>query len=241
MLIEVMTDRERERMLEGVAEGFARTAAFTGLDGPDPRVLEAMRRVPRHCFVPVGSRGRAYMDTPLPIGRGQTISQPFIVALMTSLLDTEPGDVVLEVGTGSGYQAAVLSQLVRHVYSVEILEDLASDAGMRLADLGYENVSVKCADGYHGWADHAPYDGIVVTACTEGVPEPLVEQLACGGRMVVPAGAYFNTQDLMLVTKDRSGKVRKAPVLPVSFVSLTGAHSRDRLPPVSSRDTNSCP
>ena len=186
-----------------------------------PRVLDAMRDVPRHALVPEQVRDHAYEDRPLPIGYGQTISQPYIVALMTDLLRPEPGHVVLEIGTGSGYQAAVLAELVDRVYSIEIVPELAARAAGDLDGLGYANISVRAADGYHGWAEHGPYDGIVVTAAASHIPPPLVAQLKPGGRMVIPVGASFMVQQLMLVEVDRNGDVRTEALLPVRFVPFT--------------------
>lgn len=186
----------------------------------DPRVLAAMRDVPRHLFVPPEARTNAYDDTPLSIGHQQTISQPYIVALMTELVRPGAGDRALEIGTGSGYQAAVLSRLVDTVYTIEIVETLAHDAERRLKDLRYLNVVVRHGDGYAGWPDHAPFDIIVVTAAPDHVPQPLVEQLKPGGRMVIPVGSVYEGQDLRLIEKDRSGEIRTRTVAPVRFVPL---------------------
>ena len=191
----------------------------------DRAVLEAMGQVPRHAFVPAEYRKRAYQDTPLPIGYGQTISQPFIVAEMTRLLQLNQESRVLEVGTGSGYQAAVLRRFTPHVYSVEIIEPLAAAAAARLSQLGYE-VRTRQGDGYFGWPEQSPFDAIVVTAAAGEIPPPLIDQLAAGGRMVIPVGPVFGTQSLMLVQKDPSGKVRTQSLMPVRFVPLTGQHSR---------------
>ena len=185
----------------------------------NPRVLQAMGEVPRHLFVPPAVRDRAYDDSPVPIGDGQTISQPYIVALMTSLLDLKPQDKVLEIGTGSGYQAAVLSHLATEVYTIEIRPDLAHEAERRLTDLGYANVHVRIGDGYGGWPAVAPFDGIVVTAAPPHIPQPLIDQLKVGGRMVVPVGSYF--QDLQVITKTAHG-LEKKNVIPVRFVPMTG-------------------
>ena len=204
---------ERERMVRTQIEE-------RGVE--DAGVLRAMRAVPRHLFVPERHRDAAYADQPLPIGLGQTISQPYIVALMTELLGIEPGDRVLEVGTGSGYQAAVASQLADSVFTIEILEELAAAAADRLGRLGYRNVVARQGDGYFGWADHAPFDGILVTAAAGHVPPPLVAQLAPGGRMVIPVGGVFQVQHLVLVEKTAGGQVRTRNVLPVSFVPLVG-------------------
>ncbi len=167
----------------------ARQIAARGVS--NPRVLEAMRSVERHRFVPPDAVDLAYTDQPLPIGHGQTISQPYIVALMTELLDPQPSDTVLEIGTGSGYQAAVLATLVSHVYTIEIIPALADEAARRLEELGYHNVTVRCADGYRGWPEHAPFDGIIVTAAPPTIPRPLLDQLAPGARLVVPVGEFY--------------------------------------------------
>jgi protein-L-isoaspartate(D-aspartate) O-methyltransferase len=179
-----------------------------------------MLAVPRHELVPSRSRDRAYENRPLPIGYGQTISQPYIVALMTDLLQPAADDVVLEVGTGSGYQAAVLAEIVGRVYSVEIVPELARRGAGDLARLGYRNVEVRNGDGYHGWEEHAPFDAIVVTAAASHIPPPLVQQLAPGGRMVIPVGSPFAVQQLTLVEKTPEGRVETRQLLPVSFVPL---------------------
>jgi protein-L-isoaspartate(D-aspartate) O-methyltransferase len=188
----------------------------------DPRVLQAMDEVPRHEFVPESIRASAYEDRPLPIGHGQTISQPYIVALMTALARIKPDGVVLEVGTGSGYQAAVLAKLASKVYSIEIVEPLGRQAAERLHRLGYTNVEVRIGDGYAGWPEHAPFDAILVTAAPDHVPEPLIEQLKPGGRLVVPVGMPGAIQELMLIQKDPTGRVTRRKVISVSFVPLTG-------------------
>ncbi|MHC4599593.1 MAG: protein-L-isoaspartate(D-aspartate) O-methyltransferase [Planctomycetota bacterium] len=187
----------------------------------DSAVLEAMRTVRRHLFVPKDLRDQAYIDDPLPIGHDQTISQPYIVAVMTEAIRPKADHRVLEIGTGSGYQAAVLARIVRHVYSIEIVESLARSAERRLAKLGYENVTVRAGDGYVGWAEHAPFDSIIVTAAPDHVPEPLVEQLAVGGRMVIPVGRQYRTQDLLLIEKTPEGAVKRS-LFPVRFVPMTG-------------------
>ncbi|HYB54222.1 MAG TPA: protein-L-isoaspartate(D-aspartate) O-methyltransferase [Thermoanaerobaculia bacterium] len=186
----------------------------------DPRVLAAMREVPRHLFVDADERARAYDDTPLPIAGNQTISQPYIVALMTELLDLQPTERVLEIGTGSGYQSAVLSRVCAEVYTIEIVPELARAAAGRLASLGYRNVTVREGDGYRGWPEHAPFDGIIVTAAPERIPQPLLEQLAPGGRMVIPVGGFF--QELKVFRKDAAGQVTEQAILPVRFVPMTG-------------------
>ncbi len=187
----------------------------------DKRVLEVMERVPRHEFVPEKYRAFAYEDSPLPIGEGQTISQPYIVALMTECLNLESEEKILEVGTGSGYQAAILSELAKEVYTIEIVEPLAERAEELLKKLGYRNVKVKCGDGYLGWEEYAPFDGIIVTCAPEHIPQPLIDQLAEGGRMVIPVGETQFPQVLKLVEK-REGKVTMRNVIPVRFVPMTG-------------------
>ncbi len=194
--------------------------------GATPRVLgdnvlDAMRRTPRHAFVPAHLRGLAYADRPLPIGYGQTISQPYIVALMTDLLRLAPGSRALEIGTGSGYQAAVLAELGHEVYTIEIVPALAEQAAKRLSDFGYDRVHVREGDGYFGWPDAAPFDGIMVTAASSQIPPPLLDQLRPGGRMVIPIGAAFLVQQLMLVEKLADGTIRTEALLPVVFVPLT--------------------
>jgi len=185
----------------------------------ETRVLDAMRKVPRHRFVRPEDVSRAYVDSPLPIGHNQTISQPYIVALMTSLLEPEPDDVVLEIGTGSGYQAAVLAELVKQVYSIEIVRPLGEEAAERLKDLGYANVEVKIGDGYQGWSEHAPFDKIIVTAAPDHIPQPLVEQLKDGGKMVIPVGDYH--QELQVITK-KGDRIEITSSIPVRFVPMTG-------------------
>lgn len=185
----------------------------------DSMVLKAMRKVPRHLFVPKSYQEEAYADEPLPIGEGQTISQPYIVALMTELLGLKGGEKVLEIGTGSGYQAAILAEIANEVYSIEIICPLAERAESTLKELGYKNVTVKCGDGYQGWKEHSPFDGIIVTAAPDHIPQPLVDQLKIGGRLVIPVGELF--QELILVTKTEKG-IKKENVIPVRFVPMTG-------------------
>jgi len=194
-----------------------------GRDISDQDVIDAMERVPRHEFVSREHQGQAYADHPLPIGHGQTISQPYIVALMTQLLKVKPAFRVLEVGTGSGYQAAILGELCAEVYSVEIIPDLAATAGERLERLGYENVHTKQGDGYYGWEEHAPYDAIIVTAAPEHIPPPLIAQLKDGGRLVVPVGPPGGYQTLWLVEK-KGEEVKSRNITGVLFVPLTGDH-----------------
>jgi len=193
----------------------------------DKRVLAAMRHVPRHMFVPPALQSAAYADRPLPIGLGQTISQPYIVALMTEMLELKKGERVLEIGTGSGYQAAVLSEITPHVYTIEILRQLAVEAAERLEKLGYLPVKAKHGDGYYGWEEHAPFDGIIVTCAAGHIPPPLIEQLKPGGRMVIPVGGPYAVQRLMVVTKDEQGEVRTHDAIPVRFVPMTGEMQKE--------------
>lgn len=179
--------------------------------------LDAMRNVPRHLYVPYAQRRNAYHDRPLPIGYGQTISQPYIVAFMTEIVDPKPGDKMLEIGTGSGYQAAVLAEIIDEVYTIEIVRPLGEQA-KRILNAQYDNVFAKIADGYHGWAEHAPFDAIVVTAAAEYIPPPLVEQLKEGGRMIIPVGSPFQVQQLMLVEKGKDGEISTRSLMPVRFV-----------------------
>jgi protein-L-isoaspartate(D-aspartate) O-methyltransferase len=188
----------------------------------DPRVLAAMRDVPRHLFVPPPFRSRAYEPFPLPIGEGQTISQPYIVGFMTEILRLKETDRVLEVGTGSGYQAAVAAKIAAQVYSVEILDTLAVRSRQTLSDLGFRNVVVRQGDGYYGWEEKAPFDAIIVTCAGGHIPPPLLRQLRDGGRMIMPVGGPFMTQNLVFIEKDRKGSVTHRNVLPVAFVRLVG-------------------
>jgi len=204
---------ERARMVDWQIEG-------RGIK--DPNVLMAMRVVPRHAFVPETEDRYAYADRPLPIGNDQTISQPYIVAFMTEALKLDPNSTVLEIGTGSGYQAAVCAEICRQVYTIEIVEDLAKVAAKRLKELGYPNVSVRAGDGYFGWPEHAPFDAIIGTAAAGRIPEPLIQQLKPGGRMILPYSGRDGLQYLLLVTKDRKGSLQKSTVMPVQFVPMTG-------------------
>jgi protein-L-isoaspartate(D-aspartate) O-methyltransferase len=213
----------RRRLRAEIEQDAAATAGSTGRPRFSARVMDAIDAVPRHGFVPTRELKHAYANRPLAIGYGQTISQPYIVALMTELLEPKPGDVVLEVGTGSGYQAAVLARLVARVYTIEIVPELAKGAVQRLKQLGYDNVEVRLGDGYYGWRDHEPFDGIIVTAAANTIPPPLIEQLKPGGRMLIPVGAPFSAQELIVLTKDTNGKVSTQSVLPVAFVPLTGS------------------
>jgi protein-L-isoaspartate(D-aspartate) O-methyltransferase len=215
---------ERSALLREIERDVRETAEYLNRRELDARVMAAMGSVPRHEFVRPEDRDLAYENRPLPIGHGQTISQPYIVAVMTDLLDPAPGCRALEVGTGSGYQAAVLSRLCDEVYTLEIVEPLGRQARERLARLGYGNVSVRIGDGYYGWPEAAPFDVIVVTAVAGHVPPPLLKQLKPGGRMVLPVGTRFTTQQLVLVRKLADGKVTTRQLLPVAFVPLTGGH-----------------
>jgi protein-L-isoaspartate(D-aspartate) O-methyltransferase len=201
---------------------YTHSAGDTAGQGFDPRVMKALADVPRHEFVPDDQKRFAYDNRPLPIGHGQTISQPYIVALMTDLCEPEQGDTILEIGTGSGYQAAIFSTLVENVYSIEIVEPLANDAKARLERLGFDNVTTRLGDGYYGWEEHAPFDAIVVTAAASHVPPPLIAQLKPGGRMVIPVGSRFLTQQLLLIEKTGDGEIVTRQIAAVRFVPLTG-------------------
>ncbi len=215
-------DAWRQNMVEEIAIHAQYTSAQIGKDALSERIMEAMGAVPRHKFVPVELMPYAYFNRPLPIGYVKTISQPFIVALMTELLEVSDGDTVLEVGTGLGYQAAVLSALAKQVYSMEIIEELEADAKKRLQRLGYANTETRLGNGYYGWPEHAPFDGIIVTAAPDLIPPSLITQLRPGGRMVIPAGGSLETQQLLLVEKDQNGKIETKEVLPVRFMELVG-------------------
>ena len=214
----------RRAMVEDIRLIARTVGPVAGKSAIGARVLDVMERVPRHLFVPEELKSQAYEDRPLPIGYGQTISQPYIVALMTDLLGLGEGDVVLEVGTGSGYQAAVLAHLVRRVHTIEIVPELAEISARRFERQGYMSISRRQGDGYYGWPEKAPFDAIVVTAAASHVPPPLIDQLKPGGRMIIPLGNPFFTQVLMIVEKGRDGAVRTRQVLPVRFVPLTGEH-----------------
>jgi protein-L-isoaspartate(D-aspartate) O-methyltransferase len=214
-------------MLEAIAADAAATAEYTGRRALDSRVMAAMAKVPRHEFVPAADTGYAYVNEALPIGYGQTISQPFVVALMTDLLEPKPDHRILEIGTGSGYQAAVLAELAGHVYSIEAIPELAEEAGARLARLGYRNVTVRAGDGNDGWAEQAPFDGVIVTAAAAEIPDPLLQQLRAGGRLVIPIGPPRN-QELTLVEKSAAGEIAERVVLPVAFVPLVSVGGAPR-------------
>jgi len=217
--------RQRENMIRAIEADVDATSIYIKKEALDPRVMEAMNTVPRHALVPINQRSDAYLNRPLPIGYGQTISQPYIVAIMTDLLNPQPEHKILEVGTGSGYQAAILSRLVRQVYTIEVIEALGKRAKVDLAELGYDNIQTQIGDGYYGWRQHAPFDGIVVTAAASHVPPPLIQQLKPGGRIIIPVGSRFLTQQLLLITKDEGGNLTTRQILPVRFVPLTGSHN----------------
>ena len=212
---------ERAAMVRTIQAHAALLPKAAMADGISTAILDVMGKAPRHTFVPGRVEGKAYADAPLPIGYGQTISQPFIVALMTHLIGANPDATVLEIGTGSGYQAAVLSPLVKAVCTIEIVPGLGETAARRLKDLGYDNVQTKIGDGYFGWPECGPFDGILVTAAAGHVPPPLVKQLKPGGRMVIPVGSVFGPQFLTLVQKTSGGQITTRQLLPVSFVPLT--------------------
>ena len=214
----------RQGMVETIAALGVQTEREIGRRALDTAVMDVMAKVPRHEFVPEDLRGMAYRNRPLPIGHGQTISQPYIVALMTDLLRISPGAKVLEIGTGSGYQAAVLAELAGKVFTIEIVEPLGQLARKRLARLGYGNVEVRGGDGYYGWEGQAPFDAIIITAAASHVPPPLVRQLKPGGRMIIPVGQHFLVQYLTVVEKHPDGIVTMREILPVRFVPLTGEH-----------------
>jgi len=209
-----------KRMLDDIRAEISYTQQLTGKSSFSEAVMEAMAVVPREQFVPDDLRRSAFNDGPLPIGYGQTISQPYIVALMTELLQLDPEDKVLEIGTGSGYQTAVLSRLCQSVYSMDIVSELVDAAAVRLEKLGYGNVNVRVGNGYHGWPEHAPYDGIIVTAAAPYIPDSLVEQLKPGGKLVIPVGQQFMAQQLICIEKDLDGSIHERSVLRVAFVPM---------------------
>ena len=214
----------RMAMIEEIEADVRLTSLALNKQTLDPRVLQAMASVPRHRLVPKSQLGAAYKNRPLPIGHGQTISQPYIVAIMTDLLKLTPGEKVLEIGTGSGYQAAILAALGNEVYSIEIIEPLGNRARDDLQALGYEDIYTRIGDGYYGWEEHAPFDAIVVTAAASHIPPPLIQQLSRGGRLIIPVGSRFMVQQLVLVEKDAAGEITTRQILPVRFVPLTGKH-----------------
>jgi len=217
-------ESRKQRLLEDIERDYRFTASYTGKAQPDPRVMDALEQVQRHAFISEKELPFAYENFPLPIGYGQTISQPFIVALMTDMLHIDRNDIILEVGTGCGYQTAILSLLAKEVCSSDIIGPLAVSAGERLRELGYNNVTVRHGDGYFGWPEKAPFSGIIVTATAAEVPPPLLEQIAPGGRMIIPIGETRGAQQLTLFTKNPAGKISHRFVLDVAFVPLTGDH-----------------
>ena len=212
------------RMLDDIQKTIAQTRGETGRNRFDAEVMAAMANVPRHLFVPQAEQSSAYGNHPLPIGNGQTISQPYIVALMTDCLELQPEHTVLEIGTGSGYQTAILASLAHQVYTVEIIEPLARAAKSRLRQLGYTNIESKLDNGYFGWEEKGPFDGIIVTAAARQIPPPLLDQLKSGGKLIIPLGESFDAQHLYLITKHQNGEILQEHVLPVRFVPLTGGH-----------------
>ena len=216
--------RQRQELVNVIKDDVTMTSDFLDQGSLDERVLNAIGKVPRHEFVPADQRPYAYENRPLSIGYGQTISQPYIVAIMTDLLKPKKTDRVLEVGTGSGYQAAILAELVDSVYTIEIVKELGEQAAENLKKTGYYTVHTRTGDGYYGWETEAPFDGIVVTAVASHIPPPLLKQLKPGGRMIIPVGGQFMMQYLVLVTKDVDNKITTRQILPVRFVPLTGKH-----------------
>jgi protein-L-isoaspartate(D-aspartate) O-methyltransferase len=214
----------RKAMVGMIEDDVKSTRFYLDKEILDEKVMQMMAKVPRHEFVPENKRDYAYENRPIPIGHGQTISQPYIVAIMTDLLELKPDSRVLELGTGSGYQAAILSGLVKEVFSIEIIEPLGLAAKARLARLGYDNVTVKIGDGYYGWEEQAPFDAIIVTAAASHIPPALSKQLKVGGRMIIPVGTMFMTQQLLLVSKQGETKLVSRQILPVRFVPVTGDH-----------------
>lgn len=215
---------ERHALVAEISALAKETQAETGQGAFSTRVLEAIDKVPRHRFVPSEIQRHAYRNRPLPIGYGQTISQPFLVAYMTELLQVNKASKVLEIGTGSGYQAAILGVLVKEVYTIEVIEPLATRAAETLKHYGYTNIQVRVGDGYYGWEKYAPFDAIIVTAVASHVPPPLIQQLKRGGRMLIPLGSAFMPQHLVLVEKDMQDRIRTRELMPVQFVPLTGGH-----------------
>jgi protein-L-isoaspartate(D-aspartate) O-methyltransferase len=215
-------DEQRRQLIAAIRAHTEQVAPQIGKTALDKQVLRAMTKVPRHEFVPAEVQSCAYLDTPLPIGFGKTISQPFMVAVMTDLLEPKPDDAVLEIGTGLGYQTAVLAELAGRVYSIEIIDELAQRAAQRLKRQGYTNVEIRVANGYLGWPEHAPFDKVIVTAAADLIPTPLINQLKAGGRMVIPVGLP-SAQQLLVAEKDRNGKVATKEIIPVLFSLLEGS------------------
>jgi protein-L-isoaspartate(D-aspartate) O-methyltransferase len=213
-------EQERQQMMEDIEAEVAYTRRMIGRDHLEARVMAAMRLVPRERFIPPDLRYAAFRNGPLPVGYGQTISQPYIVALMTDLLQTKSDHTVLEIGTGSGYQTAILSRLCKKVYTIEVIPQLSEAASLCLQELGYDNIELQVGNGYLGWPQHGPYDGIVVTAAADHIPAALIEQLKPGGRLVIPVGQPYGRQELMLVEKDEKGEIHTRDILGVVFVPM---------------------
>ncbi len=222
--IDKSNEKAHKQMVETIQKEVKHTHSYLGSKKLDQKVIDAMGIVKRDMFVPLSQRKFAYENRPLPIGHGQTISQPYMVAVMTDLLKPKDTDIVLEIGTGSGYQAAILAKIVKKVYTIEIIEPLALGAKKRLEKLGYKNIDVRIGDGYYGLGSIAPFDAIIVTAAAGHIPPPLLKQLKPGGRMVIPVGSQFFVQQLVFVKKDNNGKISIRQILPVAFVPLTGKH-----------------
>ncbi|MBU2568983.1 MAG: protein-L-isoaspartate(D-aspartate) O-methyltransferase [Gammaproteobacteria bacterium] len=219
---EMAYEPQRNSLVDAIQADVRSTSYFLGKDALDEKVLQALRKVPRHEFVQEAQRLNAYLNRPLPIGYGQTISQPYIVAIMTDLLDLDENSRVLEIGTGSAYQAAVLAEVAGSVYTIEIIDALAERAAGDLKRLGYDKVHSRAGDGYYGWEEAAPFDAIMVTAAASHIPPPLIKQLKPGGRMIIPVGGRFTVQHLVLVNKDQENRITSRQLLPVRFVPLTG-------------------
>lgn len=223
-VIEKRYDKARDELVETIKREVDATKGYLGRERLSKTTIDAMRSVKRHKFVPLYLRMSSYENRPLPIGYGQTISQPYIVAIMTDLLDLKSTDRVLEVGTGSGYQAAVLAEIVKEVCTIEVIPELGVAAEKRLRDLNYKNIKTRIGDGYYGWKAYAPYDAIIVTAAAGNIPPPLLKQLKPGGRMIIPVKSLFQVQHLILISKDEKGSITTRQILPVVFVPLTGKH-----------------
>jgi len=216
--------KARIKMVKVIQEEVEMTGGYLGREKLGQNVINAMEKVKRHIFIPPLSRSYAYENRPLPIGYGQTISQPYMVAVMTDLLDLNSSSRVLEIGTGSGYQAAVLAEIAKEVYTIEIIRELGASAAKRIERLGYKNIKTRIGDGYYGWKTHAPYDAIIVTAAAGNIPPPLLKQLKPGGKMIIPIKSFYQIQHLVLIAKDESGVITTRQILPVMFVPLTGEH-----------------
>lgn len=217
-------EKARKEMVTVIQKEVESTKGYLGRERLGDNVIDAMGRVKRHAFVPLYSQLYAYKNRPLPIGYAQTISQPYIVAVMTDLLDLKTSDRVLEIGTGSGYQAAVLAEIVKEVYTIEVISALGISAEKRLEKLGYKNIKTRIDDGYYGWKEHAPYDAIIVTAAAGNIPPALFQQLKPGGKMIIPVSSFSQVQHLVLINKDENGTMSTRQILPVRFVPLTGKH-----------------